>query len=339
MFPVKEEKLRMQVVSASNALDKLANGEVDFVTPQYTNDNAKRLSNLKSKGIESLNSWQLGYGYIGINAGKVENIYLRRAIMSAMNVATATEYYLPGECKTINWPMSTVSWAYPYESNGSEKTPAFDGNGYLLWEGDEQAKAKIRNYMALAEKHNSATAKKLKYTFTIAGAAITEHPTYQVFQKAAELLNECGWDVEVTPDSQALTKLATGSLAVWAAAWGSSLDPDMYQIYHRNSSATSTYAWGYREIKNDTVKYKMENDLIKKLSVKIDEGRATLDQEDRTGIYEEAMELVLQLAVEMPVYQRKTLYAYNAKRLSGINKNVNPYTSPLEEIWNIELVK
>ncbi len=337
MFEVKEEKMRMQVVSASNALDKLANGEVDFVTPQYTNDNAERLDKLASKGFKSLSAWQLGYGYIGINAGKVENIYLRRAIMAAMDVELATNYYRPGESKTIKWPMSTVSWAYPYEDDGAEKIPT--DKGYLLWEGEDKAKAKIKNYMDQAKRHNATTAAKLKYTFTIAGAAITEHPTYQVFTKAAELLNECGWQVEVTPDSQALTKLATGSLEVWAAAWGSSLDPDMYQIYHRNSTATSTYAWGYREIKSNTSLYKLEDSIITALSVKIDEGRNTLDRQERTRIYEEAMELVLDLAVEMPVYQRKTLYAFNSKRLTGINESVNPYTSPLEEIWNIELVK
>ena len=35
-FEVKAQKLRFQVVSASNALDKLENGEVDYITPQFT---------------------------------------------------------------------------------------------------------------------------------------------------------------------------------------------------------------------------------------------------------------------------------------------------------------
>ena len=55
-------------------------------------------------------------------------------------------------------------------------------------------------------------------------------------------------------------------------------------------------------------------------------------------MYEEAMRYVLDLAVEMPVYQRKTLYAYNTKTLKGLNDDVNPYSSPLEKIWEIELV-
>ena len=114
----------------------------------------------------------------------------------------------------------------------------------------------------------------------------------------------------------------------------------MYQVYHKDSTATSVYAWGYREIKNGkTAKYKTEWDIVEKLSAKIDEGRETLDDTARKNIYTDALVYVLELAVEMPVYQRKTLYAYNSKSITGLTTKVNPYTSPLEEIWNVELVK
>ena len=359
MFPIKTEKLRMQVVGASNAIDKLVSGEVDFVTPQFTKQNNERLTELKSKGYESLDAWQLGYGYIGINAGKVPDINLRRAIMSAMNTSLSLEYYAASTAKTIKWPMSMESWAYPFEPGSkTEKHPTTEATrlvneleaesvntnnltndlSYLVWTGKEAAKAKVRSYMDAAGVEKGS--KDLKLQFTIAGASITEHPTYEVFKQAAEILNECGWEVEVQPDSQALTKLATGSLAVWAAAWGSSVDPDMYQVYHKDSTATSVYAWGYREIKNGkTAKYKTEWDIIEKLSEKIDEGRETLDDTARKNIYTDALVYVLELAVEMPVYQRKTLYAYNSNSIKGLTTKVNPYTSPLEEIWNVELVK
>jgi peptide/nickel transport system substrate-binding protein len=145
-----------------------------------------------------------------------------------------------------------------------------------------------------------------------------------------------GWNVEVKADSQALTKLSTGSLEVWAAAWGSTIDPDMYQVYHKNSTATSVYAWGYREIKSQT-KYEVEQGIINDLSDLIDRARETTNKGVRTGLYEQAMGLVLDLAVEMPVYQRKALYAYNGNTLKGLRDTVNSYTSPLEKIWDIEL--
>ena len=334
MFDVKTEKLQFQVVSPSNALDTLQSGAVDFVTPQFTKANSERLDGMKSNGFEKLDSWQLGYGYIGINAGKVPNVNVRRAIMSAMQASLATEYYSTGTCEVIDWPMSKMSWAYPKDDNGTSK---LNGHDYTMWTTVQAAKDKVEKYMRAAGV--SAGGSDLKIRFTIAGASITEHPTYSVFKQAAEILNDCGWNVEVKADSQALTKLSTGSLEVWAAAWGSTIDPDMYQVYHKNSSATSVYAWGYREIKADTTKYSYENGIITKLSKLIDDARAIDDQKARAPMYEEAMGYVLDLAVEMPVYQRKNLYAYNGNTVKGFNADVNPYSSPLEKVWELELVK
>ena len=339
-FEVKAQKLRFQVVSASNALDKLENGEVDYITPQFTKANSARLTSLEKKGFKQLSSWQLGYGYIGINAGKVEDVNIRRAIMASMQTSLALEYYETGTCKVIDWPMSTVSWAYPYASDGKTSKP--NGKDYMMWtQGDEKnnyasAKSEIQKYMNAAGVQ--AGDSKLKIKFTIAGASITEHPTYAVFKQSAELLNSMGWDVEVKADSQALTKLSTGSLEVWAAAWGSTIDPDMYQVYHKNSTATSVYAWGYREIKSNTSKYAYEYGKINELSVIIDDARSIMDQDARKPMYEEAMRIVLDLAVEMPVYQRKTLYAYNTNTIKGLTDEINDYTSPLEKIWELELV-
>ncbi len=331
MFEVKAPKLRFQVVSSSNAIDKLAGGEVDYITPQFTKANSDRLNTMATQGFQQLDSWQLGYGYIGINAGKVENIWIRRAIMAAMQTELALDFYAPNTCTKIDWPMSTVSWAYPREQNGSPKASPV---AWTQWTTKEAAIAKIREYMS-----NAGSDANLKYTFTIAGASISEHPTYAVFKQAAEILNSLGWDVEVKADSQALTKLSTGALAVWAAAWGSTIDPDMYQVYHKDSKATSVYAWGYREIKNDQSKYSEEYDIIyNQLSPLIDDARSIMDDKLRTPMYEKAMELVLELAGEMPVYQRKTLYAYNKNTLKGLNDDVNPYSSPLEKIWEIELI-
>ncbi len=337
-FAVKADKLRFQVVSPSNAIDKLAQGEVDYVTPQFTKANSERLNDLEASGITQIATWQLGYGYIGINAGKVPDVNIRRAIMSAMQTELALEFYAEDTCTTIDWPMSRVSWAYPFEDDGITSKP--NKSTYTQWMGEAKAKERIAQYMVDAGVQGFQGDDRLKITFTIAGASITEHPTYAVFKQAAKILNDMGWEVEVKADSQALTKLATGSLEVWAAAWGSTIDPDMYQVYHKNSSASSVYAWGYREIKSNDTLYEYEQGIINELSDIIDYARSIMDQDLREVEYEKAMQLVLDLAVEMPVYQRKTLYAYNSKTIKGLlpSKDINHYTSPLERIWEIELV-
>ena len=333
MFPVKCEKVRLVVVSSSNAIDKLAKGEVDYITPQLTNDNYDRVQKLSGQGIEMLSAWQLGYGYIGINAGKVKNVWVRRAIMAAMNTKDSIDYYRAGTAKQIYWPMSLVSWAHPKDNAGDSLRD--NGAEYTVYVDDASAKDLIRQYMANAESAG-VTTQDYKITFTIAGSSITDHPTYNVFNHAMELLNDLGWQVTVRADSSALTKLATGSLEVWAAAWGSTIDPDMYQVYHKDSSATSTKAWGYREIANDA-ELTYEKGIVDDLSKLIDQGRTTDDQASRKETYKEAMKLVLELAVEMPVYQRQNLYAYNSKNVKGFSTKVNPYSSPLEKIWELEL--
>ena len=331
----KIEKLRYRVVSTANAISALEEGSVHYISPQYTQYNIEKLDSLAAQGIKKVSTDQLGYGYIGINAGKVPDINLRKAIMCAMDTSLALSYYSVGTAENIYWPMSTVSWAYPKDELGNNDRlnerdyPAVNFNR-------ESAKANIQRYMDAAGV--SAGDSKLKLKFTIAGADLTDHPTYLTFRAAADLLNEMGWDIEVVPDTQALTKLTTGSLAVWAAAWGSTVDPDMYQVYHKNSTATSVLAWGYREILAAPATYVEENKILNDLSAVIDEARETEDQEERTELYREAMGYVLDLAIELPVYQRDVLYAYDSTviKSSSMPSEINPYTSPLDHIWEIE---
>jgi len=338
-YHVNIDKVRYQVVPATDALTMLQSGTVHYVTPQLTKDNMSVLDGISSRGFERITVDQLGYGYIGINASYIPNIYLRRAIMAAMDTSLALQYYNPGTAEQIFWPMSTVSWAYPKDDLGENEKS--NGHSYPYINFDEKtAKDNILSYMQQAENHPTMNFNKstdLKVTFTIAGSNLTDHPTYQVFQTAAKLLNECGWDVEVIADSQALTKLSTGSLAVWAAAWGTTVDPDMYQVYHKNSNASSVRAWGYNSILADS-SYSIEQGILNEMSEIIDDARETDDQAVRTALYEEAMGYVLDLAIELPVYQRKQLYAYNANVVDSASfpEAINPYSSPLDRLWEIK---
>ena len=187
----------------------------------------------------------------------------------------------------------------------------------------------------------SAGDSELTVKFPIAGSRLQDHPTYKVFRDAASLLNGLGWNVEVVCDTQALTKINTGSLEVWAAAWSSALDPDLYQVYHKDSSATSTLAWGYNYLKTSGTAEEL--DILEELSELIDEARETNDQDERTELYQEAMEQILDLAIELPVYQRSVLYAYNSEVINSASlpneKEMNPYSSPLDRIWEVEFAE
>ena len=327
----KINKIRYQIVSSNNAIAALESGSVHYISPALTTDNYEKLEKLKSKGMVTLSTDQLGYGYIGVNSAKVNDINIRKAIMCAMNTSLALDYYRAGTASQIYWPMSKISWAYP---KGPEATDnGFDYPQLGSW-NEDVAIANIEKYMR--EAGVSEGDSQLKITFTIAGSSLQDHPTYKVFRDAAALLNSLGWDVEVVCDTQALTKINTGSLQVWAAAWSSALDPDLYQVYHKDSSATSTLAWGYNYLKNSGTAEEL--DILDELSELIDDARATNDKEVRSELYMEAMEQILELAIELPVYQRSVLYSYNSKviKSDSISSEINPYSSPLDRIWEIE---
>ncbi len=332
----KIEKIRYQVVSSQNAIAALQEGNVHYISPSLTTDNYEKLEGLSKKGMVTLTTDQLGYGYIGINSAKINDINLRKAIMCAMNTSLALDYYRAGTAEQIFWPMSKVSWAYPKGSDAEDN--GFDYPPIGSW-SKEIAVANVEKYMQ--EAGVSAGDSDLKVKFTIAGTSLQDHPTYKVFRDAAALLNDLGWDVEVVCDTQALTKINTGSLEVWAAAWSSALDPDLYQVYHKDSTATSTLAWGYNYLKTSGTPEEL--DILDELSELIDEARETNDQEERSDLYKDAMEQILDLAIELPVYQRSVLYAYNSKVISSESlpdeKEMNPYSSPLDRIWEVEFAK
>lgn len=327
----KIEKIRYQVVSSNNAIGALENGTVHYISPSLTNDNYTKLMDMESKGYKMITTDQLGYGYVGVNASKVNDQNLRKAIMCAMNTSLALDYYRAGTAEQIYWPMSMVSWAYPTGTSATDNGKDYPQMG--IWD-EEIAISNIEKYMQAAGV--SAGDSSLRITFTIAGSTLQDHPTYKVFRDAAALLNDLGWEISVVCDTQALTKISTGSLEVWAAAWSSALDPDMYQVYHKDSTATSTLAWGYNYLKTSGTSEEL--DILDELSDLIDEARETNDQAERAELYEEAMGYVLDLAVELPVYQRDVLYAYNSNVINSdtLSKDVNPYSTPLDRIWELE---
>ena len=327
----KIEKIRYQIVSSNNAIAALEDGTVHYISPALTTNNYEKLEQLKKKGMVTLTTDQLGYGYVGINAAKINDINIRKAIMCAMNTSLALDYYRAGTASQIYWPMSKISWAYP---DGPEATDnGFDYPQLGTWSQDV-AIANIEKYMREAGVKTGDS--QLKVTFTIAGSSLQDHPTYKVFRDAASLLNSLGWEVEVVCDTQALTKINTGSLEVWAAAWSSALDPDLYQVYHKDSTATSTLAWGYNYLKTSGTNEELR--ILDDLSELIDDARGTNDKEVRSELYMEAMEQILELAIELPVYQRSVLYSYNSKviKSESISSEINPYSSPLDRIWEIE---
>ena len=335
MFPVTIKYINFQVVSTNLMLQSLYAGDVHFVEPACKQENIDDIAAHAKDGFTSTAIMTNGYGYIGINAEKIPSLAVRQAIMHAINTKLAVDYY-SGYSSAIHRPMTKASWAYPEGVDEKGQYYQFDPTGAIIDELLEGA-GFTKNAKGVYTDGNHTC----KYIFTIAGDT-TDHPAYQSLKQAAEILNAHGFDVEVKTDINALKKLNNGDLTVWAAAWGAGVDPDMYQVYHMDSTAGSTSNWGYRAIKkNAGGKYDTELAIVKELSEIIDQARETLDEQRRIALYADALDLVMELAVELPTYQRSDLFAYNTN-IIDVNSltpasELTPYNGPMSRIWEVSL--
>ena len=336
MFDVKIKYVNYKVVSTNLMLESLYSGEVHFVEPACKQENIDSIAAKADQGFASTDIMTNGYGYIGINAEFIPDINVRRAIMHAINTQYAVDYYF-GYSKPITRPMTKASWAYPEGVDEDGQYYAFDDTG-----ATSEALVIAAGYTKNADGIYTKNGQTLKYTFTVAGDT-TDHPAYASLKRAAEILNKIGFDIEVKTDINALKKLNSGDLAVWAAAWGAGVDPDMYQVYHMDSTAGSTANWGYDAIlsPSNANKYSTELALVKQLSEIIDQARETLDEQRRIELYADALDIVMELAVELPTYQRSDLFAYNTNVID-VNSltpasELTPYNGPMSRIWEVSL--
>ena len=327
--------LTYKVMADDKIIDALITKEIDYGEPNATPSNKNTVS--AQKHLDSSNYFTAGYGYVGINPSKVPDVRIRQAIMKSMDTSSIIKnYYDASLAQVIMRPMSTTSWAYPktateyesikYDSTGDEIRALVESADYVLVNG------KYYKYGVVSEDN------KLKFTFTIAGES-TDHPAYAMFLDSAEVLNGLGFEIDVKPDILALKKLNSGDLAIWAAAWSSGVDPDMYQVYHMDSKATSVNNWGYKDILNKQDEYSYEYDIVvNKLSPTIDAARQTLNRQTRINLYSECLDYIMDLAVELPTYQRKDLCAYNKDVIDVKTLNQNPtYNMGLMgRIWEVD---
>lgn len=339
----KIQKLRYKVISNSQLYNAVNTGDVDYASPSM---NFQEINNLQvNNKLKYKNTDNLGYGYIGVSAQYIPNIYIRKGLMTTFDAEMSVAYYGGTGASLIKRPMSKtlkeyyrddVEIWYPFDETGDSAIDFFIRGG-----------CKKEGGVWKDEKGNP-----MKYTFTVAGDS-TDHPANSLLEKSASILNKMGLDITVTHDSMALSKLSSGLLTVWAAAWSSSSDPDMYQVYHKDSQATSTTAWGYKYLLSSKYQQpdpknnpdnKNQVEMIKKLSDKIDEGRETDIVSERKEIYsgkDGALDMLMDLAVEFPTYQRQVYYVWRKGVLkdSTLAQNITPYQSPLSRIWEVELTK
>lgn len=332
----KIRRIIYNVRSDDQIITALKTGEIDYGEPNAIPDNQREIENMTDR-LSSVTYRTNGYGYVGINPKFVPEVQVRRALMKAMDTnSIISNYYGNSFAQPIYRLESTVSWAYP---QGAKEYPAIE---YTTQDDEIIDLVESVGYFPGTDgvRTNTQNGRRLEFTFTIAGDS-ANHPAYAMFQDAADRLNKIGFKITVSTAIDALRKLNSGALEVWAAAYTSTIDPDMYQVWHKDSRATSVNNWNYPGILNDTQGiYSFESGIIDSLSEKIELARQSTEESVRKPIYHDCYDLIMELSVALPTYQRNDLCVYNKTVIDAKSLVQNPtcYLGLIGNIWEVNYV-
>ena len=341
----KIKNLELLSVEKGEEVSALTEGKVHYACPNLSTALLESIDS-GEEGYEAL-SYSLadkdGYGYIGIQAEAIPEQEVRAALAMSFDRTLVIDEYYGDLARIIDYSMPASCWAYPADSEdqyiyGFDATGVSSKNLFLsagyIYDGDS-------NCMYYPEWHEKA-GEAVLFKFTLP-APIDEHPMGAVFEASKSLLSEIGVAVEIEVDTnltERITSAYDAGLQVWAAAWeGGGVDPDMYDLWYADEGAKIVHANGIDYLAGNGSE--KEKELIRGLNSLILDGRKTVDYEERKEIYSKALEIANELCVEVPVYQRKTVFVYNEQTILEASllgeKNVSVYCTPVANIWNVEL--
>lgn len=353
----KTKNLQWKTTSEADKLPGVVQGTTDIASPSISKDVMAQIKGENSNGelsgdklITCLTDY-LGYGYIGMNsqlmkvgddAGSEASKDFRKAIatvIAAYRDVVIDSYY--GEAASvINYPITNTSWAAPQKSDPDYKV-AFstdvDGNEIYtdgMTEDEKYAAAldaalgyfEAAGYTVTDGKLTAAPeGGRLECTATIPAGGNGDHPSFGILTAASEALKSIGFDMvinDLSDTSQLWDGINGGTIDMWCAAWSATPDPDMFQVYHSEGGSAKNYRI-----------YQPELDEL------VMEGRTSTDQEYRKAVYKEALDYIVDYAVEIPVYQRQECMIYSAERVNAdsIVKDPTPFWNYRAEIEKIEM--
>ena len=160
-----------------------------------------------------------------------------------------------------------------------------------------------------------------------------------------EKAEKCDPDLIITDlsDSSGLwDDIDARQVDMWCAAWGATIDPDMYQIYYSDVAdfngdlGTGKNPYGGPAQGGSNKMYCIAD---AELDDMIMAARESLDQSYRKTMYKACLDTVVDWAVEVPVYQRQNAVIFSTERvnMSTMTPDITTFYKWYSEIENIEL--
>lgn len=349
--------INMKETQEADKITGVQAGTIDISDPSYSLEAASQIATINGGNADldgSVITTRLkdfrGYGYIALSAKNVkvgndpaseESKNLRKAIMTVIAAYRdeGINSYYGDTASVINYPISNTSWAAPSVTDDGYKiaySTDVDGNEIYTSDmsGDTKYAAALQAALGYFEaagytvENGQVTAApdgaKMEYTVNIGASGNGDHPSFQVLTNAAAALKTIGFTLTVNDLANAsdlYSSYQSGVAEGWVAAWQSTNDPDMYQLY--DSKGSTNY-------------YQINDADLDEL---IEAARQTTDQDARKAMYKEAMEIILDWGVELPVYQRSEATIFSSERIdtATIPTDMTPYWTYQSEINKIAL--
>lgn len=344
--------LQWKTTSEADKLPGVLQGTIDISQPSISKEALAQIQGENSNGelvgdkvMVDLVDYR-GYGYIGMNSQLMlvgddpasdASKNFRKAIATVIAVYrdVVIDSYYGEAASVINYPISNTNWAAPQKSDADYHV-AFsvdvDGNDIYAdgMNEDEKYAAALQaalgyfeaaGYTVTDGKLTAAPAGgRMGVTVVIPGDGKGDHPSFGILTAASDALKSIGFDLainDLSDSSQMWDGINGGTIDMWCAAWSTVPDPDMFQICHSEGGSAKHYRIYQKEL----------DDLVM-------EGRTSTDQTYRKAVYKEALDYVVDYAVEIPVYQRQEATAYSAERIDpdSIVKDATSYWQYREEI-------
>ena len=348
--------VNMKETQEADKITGVQAGTIDISDPSYSLEVADQIADIN--GVEGedgpvittrLKDYR-GYGYIALSAKNVNvggdpssqaSKDLRKAIMTVIAAYRdeGIDSYYGDTATVINYPISNTSWAAPsVTDDGYQIAYSTDVDGNEIYTSDMKSEDKYAAALQAALGYFEAAGytvangqitaapagAKMEYQINIGASGNGDHPSFQTLTNAAAALKTIGFTLTVNDMANASDLFASyqsGAAEGWVAAWQSTNDPDMFQLYH-SQGATNYYTINDADL----------DELIMA-------ARQTTDQEARKAMYKEAMEIILDWGVELPVYQRSeaTIFSTERVNIDTIAKDQTPYWTYKSELNNLEL--
>lgn len=307
----KIEYLKFQTIDEEQKVNAVINGEIDLTDPAASKETMQQL---EDEGIAYSLVGNPGYGYIAISAKRIPDKKVREGLMHLMTREQAVSTYFGELAEVVERPMTPTLGEYPEDAEeywGYDPTKALE---CFKEAGYEQVDGKLVK-----------DGKQLVVEVGIGEAA--SHPSTPILTQMANDMEAMGAKLIVTDADFSIinNRQQNDDLDMWVMAWGNSTNCDLTQLFGSEyvKSGGSNRTW-------------IQDPELDKLLAQV---MQTLDFEERKALVAKELDMIMEWATYMPVYQRKNLWIYNPDtvNIDTIPANTSTYYDWKNEIEKIEL--